>query len=170
MRPGTPDPTSDNVYRKSVPVNTLPDGSLPPVLDPARWMTPDEAGAFLGVQGQRVRQIIRANNSDKSKPPIGTILGGRWLLSADDLGTILVIRRKESSKVATKRSVRDLAMDAVYRLASRLERCEKDLEEQRKRQFITDGAIVNMETRIVDCEQRVLEGVRRIIERQSKQR
>lgn len=122
VRDGSTPPASDKVQGVQAPVQEAADVLSVPV---QRWYTPEIVGAIIGVQGQRIRQIVR-------QLKIGTKLGNQWLLDADDLSAILKSRQpKETASMAPRKTAQMVALEGLSRIATRIERVEKAVEEMK---------------------------------------
>jgi len=149
LRGGSAPPTSDNVQ------GVQPAETATPLITRDRWYTPEMVGAIIGVQGQRVRQVIRALR--KSGVEVGTKFGPSWLLSADDIGRIAASRQKEQKKMNARKSAQVLALEGLAHIGRRIESLEKDAERRQAEQWEIKKRLLAMDDRMNEFDRKVLE-------------
>lgn len=151
VRDGNTPATSDKVQGVPTPVQATVDVLSSPV-PVQRWYTPELVGSIVGVQGQRIRQIVR-------QLKVGRKLGNQWLLDADDLRVILAFRQpKEAQELAPRKTAQLVALEGLSRIATRIERLEKQVEEikaaaweQHKLVLGFQDQVNNLDRKLLDC-------------------
>ena len=150
-RSGMPETTSDNVQKQPVAVTEADPGMPPVVLDPRAWYTPETIAAMIGVQPQRIRQIVR-------KLRIGQKLGRQWLLTADDLRKLLADRQpKEPTTMSARKTAQIVALEGLAHIATRIDRAEKAHEEDRQEAWRLSKQVTAMEDRLNELDRRLLQ-------------
>jgi hypothetical protein len=147
-RVGMADTTSDIGHLVQTTVDET--GNVTPIPVQA-WYTPEMIGSLIGVQGQRIRQLVR-------KLHIGTKFGRQWLLTADDLRKLLSDRQpKESTTMSGKKTAQIVALEGLSHIASRIERAEKAHAELATALWALEKHVLSYDDRMNTLERKVMD-------------
>jgi len=149
VRDGSARTASDNVQKPQEAVADAPAVTPPAVTG---FLTTEQVGAMIGVQGQRIRQLVR-------KLGVGRKVANVWLLGADDLNKILEDRTpKEPKNMAARKVASVVALEGLAHIASRIERVEKlrqedrdDIWALRKKMAAYDDRLIEFERKLLEC-------------------